>query len=73
MSSSCSNCGGNTENEPDAMVLCDDCIKDDRQFVERLQDERDRYRSALERIKQVSFRMGWYTEVAAITREALKN
>jgi len=41
---------------------------------ERLDHSReDRYRKALEQIKGVSSRMGWYTEVYAITREALKN
>lgn len=34
--------------------------------------ERKRFRDALERIKCVSSRMGWYTEVDVITREALK-
>ena len=33
--------------------------------------ERDRYKDALMRVKGVSSRMGWYTEVDGIVREAL--
>jgi hypothetical protein len=47
-------------------------VLDQNEMANLVCDQRDRYREALERIKQVSFRMGWYMEVDTITREALK-